>query len=580
MRRLFAQFDPRIENELYEQRGPIYKGLLCSAGAAALISLTGLLVKYLLVAISERSYSLLTYMSLGVIVLFGIKYFLTRGQSYFLSEAATRMTQNIRQALFARLLRLPVTYFNEKRAGAIQSVLANDVMVYQNAVVALKDSIDGPIKVAIGFVVIVLIQWKLTLAAMLVLPFMVLFIQRNARKMKVAQAEVQENLGHVTAFMNESLQGTRIVKAFGAEEVTDRKFAQHSDALLAAQLKAARRVATLKPMVEFIGAVALGIVVYLCGVLASRGELGAADLGGFVITLDAINRGIQSIGSLKQTKAQVQAASDRIYTEVMSVTAEDTATAGRLVPSTSRGEIEFRDVSFTYPDGTEALRSVSFVIRPGESLALVGNSGAGKSTIADLLMRFYDPTSGVILYDGTDVRELDTDWYRRQIGVVPQTNFLFAGSISENIQMAAPEASAADIREATVAAHASGFIDEMPNGIETQLGERGVRLSGGQAQRIAIARALIRKPKILLLDEATSNLDAVSEKAVTEALDEIMPGRTTLLIAHRLTTAARATRIVVLRKGEIIEQGPFRALLDAQGPFAHMYESFLAGSES
>lgn len=578
MRRLFAQFDPRITDELYAQRRTIYKGLLCSAGAALLISLTGLLVQQLLAAIQERNYDLLKWMSLAVIALFGVKYFLTRGQSYFLSEAATRMTNSIRRKLFSRLLRLPVNYFNEKRAGAIQSVLANDVMVYQNAVVALRDSIDGPIKVAVGFAVILTIQWKLTLAAMVVLPFMVLFIQRNARKMKIVQGEVQENLGHLTAFMNESLQGTRIVKAFGAEEVTDQRFETHSDRVLESQLKAARRVSTLKPMVEFIGAVALAIVVYLCGILAARGELSADDVGGFVITLDAINRGIQSLGSLKQTKAQVQAASDRIHSEILSVTEEDTAVSGRLVPASSQGEVEFRNVSFAYPDGTEALRDVSFTIRPGESIALVGNSGAGKSTIADLLLRFYDPTSGQILYDGVDVKELDTEWYRRQIGVVPQTNFLFAGSISENIHLAAPEATSTDVAEATRAAHAADFISEMPNGFETQLGERGVRLSGGQAQRIAIARALVRKPKVLLLDEATSNLDSVSEKAVTEALDEIMPGRTTLLIAHRLTTAARATKILVLRKGEVIEQGDFRSLMDSDGQFAHMYETFLAGS--
>lgn len=577
MKRLFAQFDPRIAEHLHEQRRPIYRGLLCAAGAAGLISLTGLLLKYILKAIGSKNYEQLLAMSLLVLLAFGVKYFLTRGQSYYLSEAASRLTTEVRRTIFERLLRLPVGYFNSKRAGSIQSVLANDVNVYQNAVVALKDSIDGPIRVVVGVGVIFYISWKLTLAAMVVLPFMVLFIQRNSRKMKVAQAQVQDSLGVLTAFMQESLQGTRVIKALGAEEEMGTRFRTYSEQTLQSQLKAARRVATLKPMVEFIGAVALAIVIFLCGKLAQQGELTVDEIAGFVLTLDAINKGIQAMGSLRQTRAQVQAASDRIFREVLDIPEEEFANQGTLTLVAPSGDLEFRNVSFRYPDGTEALRNVSFSVRAGESLALVGASGAGKSTIADLIQRFYDPTEGEILYSGEDIRNYSVEWYRSQIGVVPQTNFLFAGTVAENIMLASPGATAADVNEALRAAHAEEFVHDMDGGVEAELGERGVRLSGGQAQRLSIARALVRKPNLLLLDEATSNLDSVSEKAVNEALDEIMPGRTTVLIAHRLTSAARATKILVLRKGEVLEWGTFRDLMAANGTFAHMYQAFVQG---
>lgn len=580
LKRIISQFDPRISEELYAQRGPIVKGLLCAVGASGLLALVGLLIKEVLGAIEQGAFERMNLLAVAVFAVFAVKYFFTRGQSYFLSAAASQLTTELRRRLYAKLLRLPVSYFNAKRSGSIQSVLTNDVNIYQTAITVLKDAVDGPIKVVAGLAIILYMQWQLTLAAMLVMPLMVYFVQRNARKMKVVQAEVQEDLGTMTAFMQETMQGTRIIKAFGAEEATIGRFRQHTEKTLQSQLRAARRVSTLKPLVELIGALALAIVVFVCGWLAKNGQLGVADLGAFLYTLDFINKGVQSMGAVKQTKAQVQAASERIHREILDepVQIEEHALAREL--SVSRGEVEFHNVSFAYPDGTEAVKNVSFKLQPGESLALVGPSGAGKSTIADLLLRFYDPTSGMITYDGVDIRELSTNWYRAQIGVVPQTTFLFAGSISENIRLALPEASEDQVQEAAGAAHAADFISDLQDGYSTELGERGVRLSGGQAQRIAIARALVRKPRVILLDEATSNLDPVSEQAVQEALDEIMPGRTTLLIVHRLTTAARASKIVVLRRGEILEDGTFKELMDQNGAFASMYRAFVAGGES
>lgn len=524
-----------------------------------------------------RDGRLLMQLSGAVVALFAVKYVCTRGQTYYLSKAATRLTSDLRIRLFAKLQRLPVSYFSERRAGAIHSVLTNDVGVYQSAITVVRDAIDGPIKIVAGLATIFVLEWRLAFAAMAVIPAMVLVIQRNARKMKDEQARVQADLAALSGMTQEALQGVRIVKSFGAEQRTLARFSELVERSFASQVRAIRRIATLRPLVELIGALALAIVVYLCGLLVNAGSLTVSDLGAFIMGLDVINQGFKNVGSLKQTAAQVEAAADRIYSEVLDAPEPLADRPDALVPGKALGRVEFRDVHFTYPDGTVALRGVSFTIEPGESLALVGPSGSGKSTIADLVLRFYDPTEGQILFDGVDIRGLDTAWLRAQIGVVPQQTFLFAGSIAENVRLGAPDADDRRIQEAGRLAHVEPFVEQMPNGYETELGERGARLSGGEMQRVAIARAVVRKPTMLLLDEATSNLDAESEKAVQEALEDVMRGRTTLFIAHRLTTAARADKIMVLRRGEILEIGTHRELMEMNGAYAGMVRAFSSG---
>ncbi len=571
------RIDPRVTSELRRHKKLIVKGLVCSAVAAALTSATVPFVKYILAAVEQQDSVMLAWLSLGVMTLFAIKYWFTRGQTFYLSKAGAALTSDLRVRLFEKLQRLPMEYFNTKRAGATQSVLTNDVNVYQSAITVVRDSIDGPIKIVLGFAMVLFLQWQLALAALAVIPILALVIQRNGRKMKLAQADVQNDLSTMTAMMQESLQGTRIIKAFSAEDQVTDRFRGLVGKAFDSQVRAIKRTATLKPTVELIGAVALSIVVLLCGVLASRGELQVSDLGAFILGLDVINQGARNLGSLNQTLAQIHAATERIYEEILDVPEPlaDRPDAREL--PTIEGRIEFLNVSFVYPDGTRALSKVSFTIEAGTSVALVGPSGAGKSTIADLLLRFYDPTEGVILLDGVDLRELRTSWLRRRIGVVPQQTFLFAGSIHENLLFGAPDATMQDMGQAIADAHAKPFIDASPDGLETTLGERGVRLSGGEAQRIAIARALVKRPPILLLDEATSNLDAMSEKAVQSALDEVMTSRTTVFIAHRLTTAARANKIIVLRHGEVLEQGTHAELMESGSAYGAMYKAYMSG---
>ncbi len=589
----FKSFDPRLAAELRSQKKSIYAGLACTIVTASLTGLTVWIIRNTidsietLARLSDRTgpdsrfyrdwaMTNLWHMCAVVVVVFGAKYWFTRGQVFYLSQAANKLAADLRVRMFTKLLRLPVSYFNERRSGAIQSVLTNDVNVYQNAVGIIRDSIDGPIKSIASLVAIVIIQWPLALLSILLIPVMGVVIQRNSKKMKRAQAQVQEDLATVSAETQEVLQGTRVVKAFGAEDRTVQSYSQLVNQSFQSQMTAVERMASLRPLVELIGAVALSIFFYLSGRLAAAGRLHVADVAALVFAMDAINQGFRSLSGVSNTYATVQAASERIHSEVLDVPEQHEVVGGRSLPSPS-GRVEFEGVSFAYPDGTLALTNVSFIIEPGTSLALVGPSGAGKTTIADLLLRFYDPTSGRITLDGIDIRELDVAWLRSHIGVVPQHTFLFAGSIEDNVRLGTPDASESDVKEALAAAHATEFSTEMAQRTTSELGERGVRLSGGQMQRIAIARALVRKPTILLLDEATSALDATSEKAVTEALDEIMKERTTLFIAHRLTTAARADRILVLSRGEVVETGSHGELMTANGPYAGLFRAFSGG---
>lgn len=576
-RKIFVSLDPRIKEELKKQRKPIFQGLACVVVTSLLTTVGIVIVKLTVTALEHDDFTRLAWISLSVVLLYVMKYWFTRGQTYYLSKAASLLTVDLRGRIFAKLQRMPVTYFNETRAGVLQSIMNNDVGLYQNAVMIVRDSIDGPIK-AIGAIGTVLYyQWQLGVAAMLFVPAMAYLIDRNGKKMKIAQAEVQHDVAELAAMSQEALYGIRVIKAFSAEVRTRDAYMGLVQRSFESQMRAVKRLSSLRPLVELIGAVALAMVILICGWLAKTKHLDLSNLMAVLMAMDVINQGFRTLGYVNSTYNQVQVAADRIHSEILDKPEESLDAGSTKTLAEVRGRVEFRNVSFTYPDGTEALRNVSFTIEPDTSLALVGSSGAGKSTIADLLLRFYEPTSGEIMLDGVNISELKLSWLRSLVGVVPQQTFLFAGTIADNIRLGKEDATNKEIEEAAKAAHADTFIDPMPNGYQTTVGESGVGLSGGERQRIAIARAVVRKPTILLLDEATSSLDAVSEKIVQEALDEIMQERTTLFIAHRLTSAARADRILMLHHGEVIESGSHNELMKQNGAYAGMYRAFSSG---
>lgn len=587
--RRFA-LDPRIVADLKTQRGPLIVGLLATALANGLYASSITLTKQatdVIAAISSQIGSKaggfnspamavnlrqLQWVCAYVVLLFGFRYIFFRAQTYSLMKASNQLAANLRQRLFAKLLKLPVSYFNEKRSGAIQSVLTNDVNVYQNATSLLQDAISGPVKAIGALYVIVRMLPILAPFTLVLIAVLVMIVQRNSRKIKASQAQVQSGLAEMNSLGQEFVQGIRVIKAFGSENQALSAYEAENNATLRQQLISARIFSNFRPLVDLIGAVALAMVIYYSGLLAAHGEVSAGDITALVFAMDVINQGLKNLASIGGSIATVGAATDRIYSQVLDIPEEILHSSNSEVISKAQGKIEFRDVSFTYPDGTEALRGVSFTLNPGESLALVGPSGAGKSTIADLLLRFYEPTGGGIFFDGVNISEISPAQVRNWIGVVPQQTFLFAGSIIDNVLVGNPNATPAEVKAALKSAHAEDFAEQSP-----VVGERGVKLSGGQMQRVAIARALVRQPLVFLLDEATSALDATSEKIVSDSLSELMESRTTLMIAHRLTTAARADRIVYLRGGTIVESGSHKELMDKNGEYAALFRVFSSG---
>jgi subfamily B ATP-binding cassette protein MsbA len=401
-------------------------------------------------------------------------------------------------------------------------------------------------------------------------------INRLTRRIRQITSHTQDKLADVNTLMEETLSGIRVIQSFSAEAYEIRRF--NSENLLAKNLYmfGIRQQAQLKPTIDLIGAVGVAVALWVGGRLVISHTLSIGDLGMFVGALNQIAVGINGLGSTKVTYEQIQAAGARILENVLDVTSEVQEAPDAVSLSTVAGLVEFRKVDFAYNDQMPVLRDLSFTMNPGEVVAVVGPSGAGKSTISDLIPRFYDPQAGQILIDGHDLRAVTIDSLRHQIGIVPQETLLFGGTIRDNIAYGNPEASDEMIEAAARAANAHDFISDpgvLPEGYQTRVGERGKQLSGGQRQRIAIARALLKDPRILILDEATSSLDAKSEQIVQEALEKLMHGRTTLIIAHRLSTIENANRILVLQEGRIVESGSHTELLRLSGLYAHLYET-------
>ncbi|HEY3780022.1 MAG TPA: ABC transporter ATP-binding protein [Fimbriimonadaceae bacterium] len=573
----FKKLDPRITSELKSQKRSIRKGLSCVAVTSVLTGFMVLLVKQALQYVEAQDLRDLCIVSALVVGVFGVKYSFTRGSTYYLSEAGTRLTTDLRNRMFRKLQLMPISFFNRSRTGIIQSVLTNDVNLYSSAIGVIRDSIDGPVKAFGALITIFVIQWQLGLICVLFLPPIAWMIAANGKMIKVAQSNVQNDYAELKAMSQESLQGVRVIKAFSAQDRILSIYEKLTYKSYDSQMEATKIVSALRPLIELVGAVAIAAVLLYCVYLSKSTQYEISKIGAVLYAFDVINSGFRTMGNVNTTYNQVQAGADRVYKEILDQPIEVGDDPSATILSDVKGRVEFRNVSFTYADGTDALRDVSFVIEPDTSLALVGSSGAGKSTIADLLLRFYEPTSGEILLDGVNISSLKLSWYRALIGVVPQHVFLFSGSIKDNILFGRDASSIADVEGAAKAAHADGFIEDLPQRYDTVLGETGVGISGGEKQRVAIARAVIRKPQILLLDEATSSLDAVSEKKVQEALDEVMQNRTTLFIAHRLTSAARADTILMLSHGEVIEGGSHQELLKKGGAYAAMYRAFSSG---
>ena len=514
---------------------------------------------------------LLQDLAVMIFTIYAGKWFFGYQQQVLLQAGIFRVTTDLRARLYNHLHILSISFFDRQRTGQIMSRMTNDVGVIQASGTMFTDVITGPVLAIGGLSGMFYLNWRLTLAAILVVPVMAYAIARIAGKMKSLTSLLQMRLADLTDLMEETISGMRIIKSFAAEDYEMERFARSNHAGYQAAMRGVKRSSLLGPTVELIGAFGtIGILLY-GGWFVANGEMTMKALGSFIFLMVRVASSARMIGRINVQYQTVSAGAERIF-EILDKCPDVAEPANAIDPGKVAGQITFDNVCFGYSEENRVLKDLSFDIKPGEIVALVGPSGAGKSTIASLIPRFYDPNEGHVLIDGKNVTELKLTPLRRQIAIVPQETMLFAASIRENIAYGRRSATEAEIKAAAEAANAHDFILKTPEGYDTVLGDRGTRVSQGQRQRIAIARAILADPAILILDEATSSLDAESERLVQEALEKLMQNRTTLIIAHRLVTITKAHRIIVLERGKMVESGPFEQLMSGNTLFRKLYD--------
>ena len=522
--------------------------------------------------LAARDMEMLNLICVGIVVIFFVRGIFYYGQGYLVSYIGQRVIVDVRDVLFRKLQRMPISFFDRHQTGEIMSYISNDVAALQSALV--ERMVEALTESAIFFgslVMMVLLDWKLSILTLVTVPLVGLAMDFFGRKVRWAGSVIQARMSDITALMQESISSERVVKSFVREDFEIDRFHEQNELNFRAQMKDAQLSSLLTPTVEFLAALAVTVIIWFGGKEVVDGVITAGTLVAFLTYAVNLANPVKRLSRIYAQIQKAMAGADRVFALLDTEETVTSAPDAKLLPPVE-GRVAFSNVDFSYREDVPALTGVTLAAEPGQMIAFVGPSGAGKSTVANLIPRFYDVTGGSITIDGHDVRDVTTDSLRTQIGLVPQETVLFSATVRENIRYGRLDATDAEIEAAARDANAHDFIMALPEGYDTEIGERGATLSGGQRQRIAIARAILKDPKILILDEATSALDTESEKIVQAALDRLMVGRTSFVIAHRLSTIIGADRIYVLDGGKIREQGTHEELLTAGGLYASLYQ--------
>lgn len=506
---------------------------------------------------------------IGIYALSGLLDF---GDSYLRHTLGERFLLDLRVRIYDHLQRLSLSFFERTSTGELMSRVSNDVNALEQFVThgVILSLVDALRLFGAGAVLLVL-DWRLALVALIPLPFIALGLRRFNRYTRPIYRRARDRLGDINARLQDDLAGIRVIQAFGQEDAELGRFRTVSHTYFNERVSAIRSWSTFFPAISFVAAAGGALVLGVGARMVVLNQLSLGTLVAFLAYIVSFYDPVRRLTEVDNTFQQAIAAAERIF-ELLDQGADIKDAPGAIQLDRVRGDVVFEDVHFSYGGGEEVLHDVEFHMAPGEVLALVGPSGAGKTSIANLLCRFYDPCHGRILFDGHDLREVTVRSLRQQVAVVLQDTFLFNSSVRENLLYGKPHATQEELVAAARAAYAHDFILAMPQGYETEIGERGVKLSGGQRQRLALARAILADPRILILDEATSSVDAEAEYLIQQALESVMRGRTALVIAHRLSTIRNADKIIALEGGRIREIGNHRELLARGGLYSQLYQ--------
>ena len=562
----------RLLSHVWPYRAAVAAGIVAmivgGLADASIVQLVGPLIDELFV---HRNSSLAILLPLGIVAVFLVSGLASFASGYSTQWVSQKVILDLRRAMFAKVLRLPPAYFDEASTASLVTRFTNDVNNLAGASTSvLTVLVRDTVTIAALLAILLWSNWKLTLVTFVVIPPIAVVVRAFSRRLRTMSREAQRAIGGVAEVLDESIANQRVVRVFGGQDYELRRFEAASQALRRYNMKYAIAAAGTVPVTQLLVACAIAAIVYLA---AGQAFAGSTDVGEFIKFIAATGMILQPLKRLTGINEHLQrglAACESVFDLVDAEPEED---RGTVEIDRARGDIALEHVSLAYAKGSSpALDDVSIEIRPGETIALVGPSGSGKSSLIHLLARFYHPTAGRIRLDGRDIETLTLSSLRRQISLVSQNVVLFNDTVAANIAYGRMESTPEEeIVRAARAAHALEFIQAMPQGFATPIGENGAKLSGGQRQRIAIARAILKDAPVLLLDEATSALDTESERAVQAALEGLMKGRTTIVIAHRLSTVENADRIVVMSHGRIVETGAHAPLLAAGGVYAGLY---------
>lgn len=512
----------------------------------------------------------INFLALAVVAIYLLRAISQFGTNYISHYAAWKMLEDIRSDLYDHLQNLSLRFFHDKQTGELMSRVLDDTRNFEQLLAHAIPTLVVNALMLVG-VSAILFSMNLQLALYTLIPIPLLFwmVVKFSKISRPMFKEAQKEIAEVSAILQDNFSGIKEIKAFTQEAYESRRTLERIAAYTRAILRALKLSNAFHPSIEFVSGLGTVIVIFFGGRLALSNQLALEDLVAFLLYLNSFYQPITSFGMINEGIQHALASAERVF-EILNEEPEIKDAPDAIEVDRVKGKIEFRNVSFRYVDDVPVLKNVSFKVNPGEMVALVGPTGVGKTTIANLIPRFYDPDAGQILIDDVDIRKIKLSSLRKQISMVSQDVFLFNGTVKENILYGRPDATDEEVIAAAKAANAHEFIMELPEGYDTRVGERGVKLSGGQKQRISIARALLKDAPILILDEATSSVDTQTEKQIQEALENLMKNRTTIVIAHRLSTIRNADQIIVLQDGEIIEVGKHDELLRAGGLYSQL----------